>query len=297
MARKRAKKYGVKIDWAGVGRWSSRVFSVLVLIGAAVGMTFGVGMLRERASAALAGEGGGGVRGVSFAWPALPGDPKQTWLPERDQEDLILVASRTVREIDPLSSAPLRVISEQLARTGWFAEAPTVRVIEPGVVGVSGRWRQPGAVVRWGERDYLVTMHAMPMPPVYRAGGSERPVIFGVEHGPDGGRVQFDRPWPGLDVRAGLDLLGVLSRAGLLDQVAGVDVAGYRSGGGLEIVTTGGGRVVWGSEPEAWKPGEPSVAERVDRLRKLRERTGRLDGGQRRIEIHRARVEIDLSGG
>lgn len=297
MAKKRARKNGVTIDWAGVMGWASRVCTVLVLIGAAAGLTFGVGMLRERASAALAGDVAGGVRAVSFAWPALAGDPKQTWLPERDREDLILAASRAVREIDPLSSAPLRAISEQLARTGWFVEAPTVRLLEPGVVGVSGRWRQPGAVVRWGERDYLVSMQAMPMPPVYRAGGSERPVIFGVEHGPEAGRVQFDRPWPGLDVRAGLDLLGVLSKGGLLDQVAGVDVAGYRAGGGLEIVTTGGGRIVWGSEPEGWKPGEPSVAERVDRLRKLRERTGRLDGGQRRIEIHRARVEIDLSGG
>jgi hypothetical protein len=297
MAKKRARKHGVKFDWAGAGRWASRVCSVLVLIGAAAGLTFGVGMLRERASAALSVGSAGGMLEVSFAWPALSGDPGQTWLPERDQEDLILAASRAVREVDPLSSAPLRAISEQLVRTGWFAEPPTVRVIEAGVVGVLGRWRQPGAVVRWGERDYLVSMQAMPMPPVYRAGGSERPVILGVEHGPDAGRVRFDRPWPGLDVRAGLDLLGVLSKAGLLDQVAGVDVAGYRSGGGLEIVTAGGGRIVWGSEPEGWKPGEPGVAERVDRLRKLRERTGRLDGGQRRIEIHRARVEIDLSGG
>lgn len=295
--RGKAKK---TIDWAAIGRWAARVGTVFALVGVAFGLTFGVHELRARSSAIMRAQADAPVVRVGFTWPPLPGSPNQTWLPEQDQEELIRVAVRAAGEVDPLSHAPLRDVSRILGRTGWFDAMPRVRVVEPGVLHVSGEWRQPAAVVRWEGRDHLISTRAMPMPPVYRAGGSNRPVILGSAHGPGEPGTPgagLSMAWPGQDVRSALELLTILWNAGLLGQVAGVDVAGYNRGGPIEIVTTGGGRIVWGSAPDEWKPGEPSVEERVRRLRGLVDRTDRLDGGQKRIEIHRARVEIDLSHG
>jgi hypothetical protein len=294
--KKPKKAAGAGLDWRAVGHWSSRVVSVLALIALAVGMTFGVGAVRDLAAQEMAPQG---PLAVSIAWPRLPGT-NESWLPARDQEELLLVAERAAGSGDALSVAPLRAVSEALGRTGWFVAPPAVRVVEPGRLAVTGEWRQPAAVVRWRDRDHLISTRGMPMPPVYMPGGSNRPVIFGCRYGPEPVGLdasRYEQLWPGRDVAVGLELLGVLARAGLLEQVAGVDVGPHASGGALEIVTAHGTRVVWGSPPDEWKPGEPGVEERLSRLRGLLARTGRIDGGQRRIEIHRARVEIDLTAG
>lgn len=275
-----------------------RAFAVLLLVGAAVGLTFGVKLLRARAAEVLRGPAGrvdGAVVEVGFDWPEIPGSGGQTWLPDRDQAELIRAAERAAGDADPLGVGPLRDVSEAMNRTGWFRSSPRVRVVGSGRLHVSPEWRQPAAVVRWQGRDHLVSMNAEPMPPVYRPGGSNRPVILGCSQGP-GGRNPRHTPWPGMDVHSGLDLLKTLWSAGVFEQVDGIDVSAYRDGGPLEIVTTHGTRVVWGSAPDEWKAGEPSVEERVRRLKKLMEASGRIDGGQQRIEIHRARVEIDRTG-
>lgn len=302
MARKTARRgtKHKKIEWGALRRWAARVVTALALAGAAVGLTLGVNELRNRSVRIMQSQAQSRGTLVSFAWPPIPGDPGQTWLPEEDREELIRVAARAAGVIDPLSHAPLRDVSLALERTGWFDSTPTVRVVEPGVLHVEGAWRRPAAVVRWQGYDHLISTRAMPMPPVYRAGGANRPVILGSAFGPPEAGAPGSRyasAWPGLDVRTALDLLGILWDAGLLEQVAGVDVSGYNQGGPIEIVTTRGGRIVWGSAPDEWKPGEPSVGERVRRLHGLVDRTDRLDGGQKRIEIHRARVEIDLTRG
>ena len=292
--RKRAtrRKARREIDWAGMRLWGGRAGAVLLLLAAAVGLTFGVGRLRAMASQTLASRERGGILEVSFEWPPIPGSGGKTWLPDRDQAELIRAAERAAGVDDPLSVEPIREISEELARTGWFTSAPRVRRIGPGRVVVSPEWRRPAAVVRWRDRDYLISSEGEPMPPVYRPGGGNRPVILGCREGPTG----RDGPWPGQDVHAGLLLLKTLWRAGLIEPIAGVDVSAYYDGGALEIVTAHSTRIVWGSAPGEWKPGEPSVEERIARLKGLIETTGRIDGGQQRIEIHRARVEIDRTG-
>ncbi len=288
-ARRRNRR---DIDWGSVRRWAGRTGGVLLLVAGAVGLTFGVGRLRVMASETLADGARGGIVEVSFDWPPMLGGGGRTWLPDRDQAELIRAAERAAGEDDPLSVDPLRSISEQLSRTGWFVSAPRVRRVGPGRVRVSPEWRRPAAVVRWQGRDYLISSEGEPMPPVYRPGGGNRPVILGCREGPAG----HGMPWPGQDVLAGLSLLKTLWRGGLIEPVAGVDVSGYNEGGPLEIVTAHSTRIVWGSAPGEWKPGEPSVEERIARLKGLIETTGRIDGGQSRIEIHRARVEIDRTG-
>ncbi|USN99042.1 MAG: hypothetical protein H6810_12980 [Phycisphaeraceae bacterium] len=300
-AKKKPTRKKKPRDWAAMGRWTLRTLSVLLLVGAAIGATFGVRALRGLASEAMRREAdpvSGSMVTVSFDWPAMREGSDATWLPDRDQAELIRAAERAAGDADPLGVGPLRDISLELAKTGWFKSPPRVRVVGPDELRVSPRWRQPAAAVRWHDQDYVISMDAEPMPPVFQPGGSNRPVILGCADGPDRrGASMYAAPWPGLDVRAGLELLKVLWRNGLGDRVAGVDVSAFRSGGPLEIVTTHQTRIVWGSAVDEWKAGEPGVDERVQRLKQLIETTGRIDGGQRRIEIHRARVEIDRTQG
>lgn len=297
MAKKRTgrRKSKREIDWAAVRRWGLRTAAVLLLAALAVGLTVGVDRLRTLASATLAGRERGGVLEVSFEWPEIPSSGGKTWLPDRDQAELIRAAERAGGKDDPLSVDPLREISAELAATGWFASEPRVRRVSPGRVLVSPEWRQPAAEVRWQGRDYLISTRGEPMPPVYRPGGGNRPVILGCREGPGRGAGRLG-PWPGRDVHAGLLLLKTLWRNGLIEPIAGVDVSAYNDGGPLEIVTAHSTRIVWGSAPDEWKPGEPSVEERIARLKGLIETTGRIDGGQKRIEINHDRVEIDRTG-
>lgn len=301
MAKAKRKKSGV--PWGVLMRGGSRLAAVLALIGAGLGLTLGVEKVRARATDVLASPEGGepAALAVTFDWPALPDGG--TWLPEGDQAALVSAVRYAAGDPRPLDSVPLKRISKAIGETGWFASDPRVRVSGPGSVHVSGEWRRPAAVVRWGagetERDYLISDDGHRMPPEWRPGGSNQPVIVGCSRPPPsetGLLGRYGAPWEGQDIQAGLHLLGVLATAGLRAEITGVDVGRHRSGGPLEIISRQGSRVVWGSAPDEWAEGEPSVAERVNRLRGLLSRTGRIDGGERRIEIHREHVEIDRTG-
>jgi len=305
MAKKkpqRRKKKKQPLDWSRLGRLTLRTGSILLLIALAVGMTFGVDRLRNHAahqmqlvSAQAVTQGSNAT--IRFIWPALVGGTNKTWLAETDQNELLRVASRALKDDDPLSVEPLRRISTHLGKTGWFRSDPSVRRTGSGELLVDGDWRIPAAVVRWEGKDHAVSYEAMPMPPIYRIGTAPHPFIQGVYGGAAGvGPARYLTAWPGPGVRVGLDLIAALRANGLAGRFAGIDVSGYLSGGPIEIVSPDGNRIVWGSPVDEWTPGEPSVEEKMARLVQLVERTGLLDAGQRRIEVHRARVEIDRTG-
>ena len=290
-------------DWKGYGRIALRCVSVLLLIVLAFSLVFGVGRLRTHAEGRLllAGQNAApdrvGAFTVSFAWPALRNTPGETWMRPEDMASLTRIAESVVRRDAPLSVVPLRAVSETLGDTGWFDGDPVVRRVGPGRIDVDGDWRIPAAVVRWEGIDHLVSDAAMPMPVEVPAGGLNLPFIEGVYSGAVvRGAARYANPWPGPGVRVGLDLLGVIRSRGLGAEVSGIDVAGYLNGGPIEIVSADGNRVVWGSPVDEWIPGEPTVNEKIARLEQLIERTGAIDAGQRRVEIHRARVEIDRTG-
>lgn len=296
------KKKKSSIEWGVIGRWTLRTGAILMLVALAFGMVFGIDRLRSHAESQLmlvSAPAGGDtpVYAIDFAWPGLEGSPGQTWMIEEDADELRRVASRAVSEDAPLSVEPLRRISEELGKTGWYVGDPSVRRVGERRVLIEGEWRIPTAVVRWEGYDHLVSDQAMPMPPVYRAGTSSQPFIEGVFSGAVvRGEARYANSWPGPGVRVGLDLIAALRDANLLGVIAGIDVSGYLDGGPIEIVSADGNRVVWGSPVDEWQPGEPSVDEKIVRLVQLVERTGSVDAGQRRIEIHRARVEIDRTG-
>lgn len=306
MAKKtRGKKKKQPLDWGKIGRGALRTGSILMLVGLAIAMVFGIDRLRTHADGQLrlvSADGDSTGVEIRFNWPPVAGAAGSTWMIAEDQAELISVAQRAVIEDSPLSVAPLQRVAEALGRTGWFDGDPRVVRTGAGQMLVDGTWRLPAAVVRWRgadgvSRDYLVSDHAMSMPPVYSVGTSDYPFIEGVFSGVVfEGDARYALPWPGPGVSVGLDLIGVLRGFGLIGPVVGVDVSGYLDGGPIELVSKAGNRIVWGSPVDEWTPGEPSVDEKIARLVQLMQRTGAVDAGQRRIEIHRAQVEINRTG-
>jgi len=260
------------------------------------GTVYGAMYLEARAEALGAG---GGAPAVLILWPALAGgEDRVTWLPAGERERLTTVARTALENEGALSVDGVRSASRELWAQGWFSERPTVRRTAEGAVIVEGRWRVPAAAVRFDGLDRLIAWDGAALPLKYPRGQSGMRVILGASFGPEGdGVVDPARSWPGEDVGAALSLLNLLRIEGLDQQVAAVDAGRVFKDGMLEIVTTRGGRVVWGSPVGRYAPGQKSDAERVEVLRALLGRTGMLDAGEERVEIYGPRVEIDRRGG
>ncbi len=297
--------------WAEGGR--KRLVMVGIGIVLAVGVVAGAGLgipaLGRGAAARISNES----RTVQI-WLTPPG-----WMPQRVFDDVMdrAVASyeQASRELGPaeaLSAEPLRAVQEAVAATGWAAEPPRVRRRPPTRVEGeedAGRrndvvieivWRQPVAVVRSpafqfgarpGLRDTAIDINAdvLPMngPPESL---NNLPVILNASRLPSPTDASDTNPsWPGQDVRDAIALLGVLlNQEDIANQVAGIDLADHTQQRRLLIVTTTGGRVVWGAPPQGDGvfQGEVDDERKLANLRGLKAATGAIDGGQERVEIH-----------
>ncbi len=285
-ARIKARKE--RID--AIKPWVGPVGSTLGVVGLVVGVIAGLGWLNNRATHVLGMQG----RVVQIDWPALSGKAgeQRTWLPVSEQQELQVLAEMSLhQEQNPLNADMLAQMSARLESSGWFAEHPRVSREQEGVVRVKGEWRVPGAVVRSGNKDYLVATDGRLLPPVYARDGSGLPVLMGASFDPpaDGsGSI-----WVGGDVQAGLALVGVIRTEPWFGQVAGIDISGYSGKGILEIVTDTSSRVVWGASPTQWVAGEVSTAQKIQTLTELQRRFGRIDAGKKRIEIQFQEVLVD----
>lgn len=235
---------------------------------------------------------------IDFAWPQLGDDPTRTWMPVSERERLENIAAQSLTT-DIFDHESLELTRDSLLATGWFDRVDAVRREPDGVVSIEARWRVPTAVVRQGAHDYVVSRGGVRLPIRYRAGeaGSALRYIEGMS----GGLPSPGAKWIGGEVEAALELLASLRErfdgTRVWTQVAGVDTRRFSVDGELSIVTNEGSLVVWGSAPGHEAPGEQASALKLDRLARLAGGpTGRIDGGQRRIEIHTAHVYIDETG-
>lgn len=260
--------------------------AVLVVgVGALVsGAVLGSSALEARAARAIHA----GDAEVDIGWPAL-GEPASdadgTWLPGSERERLTALANSAAAGGRALDAEPLRETSEALMHTGWFERPPVARRRGDGAIAVEGVWRVPAAVIRHAGSERLVSWDAIPLPLIYGEGESGQMYLTNTAFGPGAAEPGRHAPWPGEDVRAGLDLLRRLKLAGLSAQVAGIDVGGRAADPRLEIVTDQGTRVVWGVGPDQFAPAEMSTEVKLERLRTLLTQTGRIDAGAARVEI------------
>lgn len=284
--------------------WKPLAASAAALLGAGAGtagLIAGLTWMTERAEAAL--REAPGVGRVRFDWPTIADG--RTWLADTDRAGLTAFAERALTGeasvARPLSDVPLERLRRALLTSrhrGWFSGEPRVlRSREDGSVRVETGWRVPGAVVRAGGRDHLVSWSGMPMPRTFEPDTSGLPLILGAAQSP--GRYneawrRYAEPWPGRDVEAGLELLAELHRRGMIDLVTGVDVGAVSSNGPLLLRTRHGAELVWGGPLGSFRPGQADDAVRLARIPQAVAYLDELAATGRAGEARAAR--IDLSG-
>lgn len=273
-------------------RWLNRSIFGLIVIGGIAGVALGVGPLQERV---------GALRSdplvVRFEWPLISGS-KGTWLNEAEQTRLHSIAMAHLTP-NPFDRAALVETRDALAATGWFITPPTIQRKPGGVVEIVGMWRKPAAVVRHGRWEHLVSRDGALLPLRYPIGGSGNlPLILNPFTAPpqrtDGG-PGVGLPWAGGDIPAAISLFDLLRTSDRYADVAAIDVRRYVRDGLLTIVTTNGGRVVWGAAPGAGAPGEVSERVKLERFERLFADSSWLGESRPPIEIHTSVVLIDES--
>ncbi len=227
-----------------------------------------------------------------------------TWLPRQMQEEVLALAQAQIDpKASPLSGEPLERVGSALEKSGWFDGRPTVRREPGGRLLVSGQWRIPGAVIRDGGHDYMISWDGKPMPVVYDAGQSKLKAILRVGARPPsaGAAIDYTKAWPGEDVLAGLELLRVIQARPWMDQVVGVDVGNYGKDRTLAITTVNRGRLVWGGRPNKPRLGEASTAAKLAAIDWLQKRLGSIDGNGRSFDVwwqgRPLEIDVSASGG
>lgn len=221
-----------------------------------------------------------------------PGDPRvelvwhrdgngRVWLPLSEQERITTLTAQAASGGRALSVEPLAEVGRALVGSGWFDGTPQVRWTPEGRIHAEGVWRVPAAAVRIGSREYLIDFEARVLPLEYPSGESNQ--IFLINQSQP--IVGPGEKWGGEDLRAALDLIVLLQREGLLEQVAGFDLGRGRDSGVLSVITDRGARVVWGGGPQHLRPAEQPTSIKLDRVRTLLQRTGRMDAGVDLVDL------------
>lgn len=274
-------------------RHAARGAAGLAIAAAGVAWVLGVGALESRVAASQADP-----IEVVFEWPRMrAGGETIRWPEPAVQHDLVQIVKAAVA-MDPFDHASLVRAQHNLAATGWFTELRAVERRPEGIIAVEATWRVPAAVVHTDGAALLVGLDGAPMrtPP-----GSTTPAGFFEIRNPYAGppmrdgRVACGHPWTGGDVQAAIELLHRLSRIHGAHQIVGIDLSEYlsRRDGKLVILTDTGSRIVWGSPLDELAVGEEPPATRIAVLEQNFRDFGRIDAGQRRIEIYTPVVLID----
>lgn len=259
-------------------RWlqiTSSVLSVATLLAVIACIVVGHRELRSRAAALRSRP----VH-VRFAWPALASDPSQSWLDPRSRATLEGLALANLTD-DPFDVHALANAQQALMSTGWFASPVHLSRSTDNTVTVIGQWRPPVAAVRFDGMDRLVAPGGVLLPLRYQPDGSGMKLIQGVQSPlPDQGE-----PWIGGEVQAGLSLLEFLRDMPGANQIYAIDTSEYLTQRRLTLITTRGGRIVWGGEPGAYHPGQAPASAKRDRLAGFYRDFGSIDTGRTLLDV------------
>jgi hypothetical protein len=289
----------------------------VVALAVVIGAVFGLPRLRESASYRMRYQDGVSIFVELPVDEAAGESGGKTWLKDEFATDLHRIAAEAISaNPDVLSRKQLDMVRLAVARTGWFEGDPIVRRTR-GQIHISGTWRVPAAVVRYGDLEYLISWRGNLLPKTYVAGEAYKTdgvrVITGVAFGPPADaqqRLTLGARWPGDEVRAALELLALLEEEAYAADVAGIDVSPRKAGGvrngatdrqdlTLSIVTPDDTRVVWGCSPSVSGVyrGEVSREQKLANLRELYRRFGRIDAGRPMVEVFGHDVGFASPGG
>lgn len=284
-------------QWKSFISYTSSFLLLVILVGALVGVTIGMRPLEVRAASLVSAP----QERVRVIFPPLSGakaNTGETWLPRDDQEAVVKLANDAIGADSPFTRAALERVGQALFSSGWFEEPPRVMRERGGSITVRGVWRIPAAVVRYNDKDYLISWDARILPKVFAKGEAARlPAIIDPAVSPPkrNDTYAFGEPWPGEDIAASLELIRTASEYPWYGQVSGIEAGEFATSGTLTILTRMNTRVVWGGRPSKPALGEVSTKQKLAHLAQLYADSKRIDATYPRIYINSSKVLFDIS--
>lgn len=251
-------------------RFVPTALAIVVVLGVVGGAAYLDAELRERATQRR-------VRlpeKIEIHWPTEQGlslDGERSWIPGAQRavlEDALRVA---LGEDDPLRIDPLARVAQAAEASGWFDGMPRVERLPDGTIRVVGTWRLPRAWIRHGDTDYLIDAEGRLMPMSVPSDAPEPMRTLVVNPGaspprlPDG-RPDMARVWASQRVWEAIELIDLLREKPYFAQVRAIDLGGRAGTNGLVIVTDRGSRIIWGTGPSGFVPGERPASEKLYHL-------------------------------
>lgn len=178
-----------------------------------------------------------------------------------------------------------RDIAAALAGVAWVEKVHYVRRRPDARILISCRYRIPVAMVQSEARFLLVDASAVRLPGQYSYDPTWHLIQGAEAMAPPPGH-----PWPGKDLRAGLDVLAAIRGESFVDQISAVLVDNFAGrtdplASHISLATDrSGGRIRWGSAP-GYEVEENRVEQKVALLRENYRQTGRVDGNHLVIDI------------
>jgi hypothetical protein len=215
------------------------------------------------------------------------------WMPISERDRIERLVQSSVSSTKALSWQPLHNASKALASTGWVNAAPEARWTDDGTIIIEANWRIPAAVVRRGERDYLIDFEANVLPLDYPHDQSNQFVIHNPALPHPGTGNNWDEP----EIRDALNLLVELQKHNLHHQVVGIDLGENREHGILQLLTDNSARVVFGGGPGRSRPAEMPTSLKIERLISVLNSTGRIDAGAMILDVRGAELSMQRHEG
>ncbi len=215
------------------------------------------------------------------------------WMPISERDRIERLVQSSVSNTKALKWQPLHNASKALASTGWVNSAPEARWTDEGTIIIEADWRIPAAVVRRGDRDYLIDFHANVLPLDYPHDQSNQFVLHNPALPHPGTGNNWDEP----EIRDALNLLVELQKHNLHQQVVGIDLGKNRDHGILQLLTDNSARVVFGGGPGRSRPAEMPTSLKIERLISVLNSTGRIDAGAMILDVRGAELSMQRHEG
>ncbi len=201
-----------------------------------------------------------------------------------DLEEFIRAELVDLHDVSWAEHSLCQRIGERLAACPWVRRINAVGKSTPGRIYVDCVYRQPTAMVHREKYYYLVDEFAVRLPGTYQSSG-DLPVVTGVRAAPP----EAGEPWRAADLSAGLELSRMFENQPFREQVEAIKVENIDGRNNprmahVEILTTLGTKILWGSAPGD-EIEENSAAQKMRILHNNYQQYGRIDAQHGTIDI------------
>ncbi|MDZ4831350.1 MAG: hypothetical protein SGJ09_14275 [Phycisphaerae bacterium] len=227
-------------------------------------------------------------------------EPVPSWIPPTSLETIAVTARTALGGASALDPTSLDGVHRRLLASGWFERIEQVRRSANDELVVVGEFLVPFALIRAGDEDHVVDARGRRLPLSYRVtdgvASGERPRLPLIAGPAMPKPAEPGAAWIGQDIRAGLRLAALVhdrpwfacgATASATDtadtgRVVAIDASRFNRESVLELVTVGGMRILWGSDPDARTLGEMPPERKLACLDALWASAKRIDDGSGR---------------